>query len=84
MDTTRRHLTELATLSHKTEQAERKILARAESALERCEADITRLRPVAMVPGAAEAQEYQQAVLDRGKLMQVIAQARKLLAAADS
>ena len=60
MDTTRRHLTELASLSHKTEQAERNILARAESALERCQADITRLRPVAMVPGAAEAQEFRR------------------------
>ena len=83
MNTTRRHLTELAALSHQTERAERNILARAESALERCQADITRLRPAALIHGAAEAREYQQAVLDRGKLMQVIAQARKLLAAAE-
>lgn len=79
MDTTRRHLTELATLSHKTEQAERKILANAEAELERVQSRIAKLRPMALVPGAAEAQEYQQAVMDRGRLHQVIAQANKIL-----
>ena len=83
MDTTRRHLAELAAMANKVEQAERNILDLAEKALERCQADITRLRPAAMAPGAPEADEYQQAVLDRGKLQQVIAQARKLLGRAD-
>lgn len=84
MDTTRRHLTELATLSHKTEQAERKILAQAHEALDRAQADIKRLRPLALVPGAAESQEYQQAIMDRGRLHQVIAQANKILAGTDN
>jgi len=75
----RQHLADLAALSHKTEQAERNILARAESALARCQSDIDRLRPAALVPGASEAMEYQQAVMDRGRLQVVIAQARKLL-----
>lgn len=83
MDTTRRHLTELASLSHKTEQAERNILAKAQAELERVQSRIAKLRPLALVPGAAEADEYQQAVLDRGRLHQVIAQANKVLAGAE-
>ena len=83
MDTTRRHLTELASLSHKTEQAERNILAKAQAELERVQSRIAKLRPLALVPGATEADEYQQAVLDRGRLHQVIAQANKILAHAD-
>ena len=83
MDTTRRHLTELASLSHKTEQAERNILAKAQAELERVQSRIAKLRPLALVPGATEADEYQQAVLDRGRLHQVIAQANKVLAGAE-
>lgn len=83
MDTTRRHLTELAALSHQTEQAERNILAKAQAELERVQSRIAKLRPLALVPGATEADEYQQAVLDRGRLHQVIAQANKILAHAD-
>ena len=83
MDTTRRHLTELAALSHQTEQAERNILAKAQAELERVQSRIAKLRPLALVPGATEADEYQQAVLDRGRLHQVIAQANKVLAGAE-
>lgn len=79
MDTTRRHLTELAAMAHKVEQAERNILARAREELERVEAKLTRLRGPARVPGAPEADEYQQAVQDRGRLHLVIAQAQKVL-----
>ena len=75
----RQHLARLGVMTHEIEQAERNILARAESAMERVQADIARLRPLAMVPGADEAQEYQQAVLDRSRLAVVVAQARKVL-----
>lgn len=83
MDTTRLHLTELATLSHKTEQAERKILENAEAELERVQSRIAKLRRQALIPGQSDTAEYQQAVMDRGRLHQVIAQANKILAGAD-
>lgn len=83
MDTTRRHLTELATLSHKTEQAERKILENAEAELDRVQSRITKLRRQALIPGQSDTAEYQQAIMDRGRLHQVIAQANKILAGAD-
>ena len=79
MDTTRRHLAELAALAHKTEAAERRILENAQAELERVQAKIKKLRGPAMVPGAPEADEYQQAVHDRGRLNVVIAQAQRIL-----
>lgn len=79
MDTIRRHLTELSAMAAKTEAAERRILAQAQRHLSEVEARIKKLRSPAMVPGAAEAEEYQQAIMDRGRLNQVIAQAEKLL-----
>lgn len=79
---TRQHLARLESMRHQIEHAERNILARAEAAMERVQADIERLRPLAMVPGAKEADEYQQAVLDRGRLNVVIAQARRTLGGA--
>lgn len=80
IDTTRRHLGELASLSDKTEAAERKILSSAEKRLADVEADIAKTRPLALVPGAAEATQYQELIAERGRLHQVIAQARAVLA----
>lgn len=84
MDTTRRHLTELAALSHKTEQAERKILENAEAELERVQTRVAKLRSLALIPGQGNSSEYQQAIMDRGRLHQVIAQANKILAGTDN
>lgn len=77
IDTTRRHLGELAAMSDKTEAAERKILARAEGMLAKVEADIEKVRPTAMVDGA---DRYQELIAERGRLHQVIAQAKAVLA----
>ena len=82
MDTTRRHLAELAAMANKVEQAERNILAKSQEELARVEARIKKLRGPAQVPGAPEADEYQQAVRDRGRLNVVIAQAQKVLSEA--
>lgn len=79
MTEARQHLARLESMRHQIEHAERNILDRAQAALKRTQEDIERLRPLALVPGAAEADEYQQAIHDRGRLQIVIAQARKVL-----
>ncbi|MEY8688459.1 MAG: hypothetical protein AB9M53_01085 [Leptothrix sp. (in: b-proteobacteria)] len=75
----RQDLTTLHSMSRHIEQSERQILARAEAHLGDLQAKIKKLRGAAMVPGAAEAREYQDAVLDQGKVQIVIAQARRNL-----
>lgn len=77
---TRRQLGELGAMSAQTEAMERKILARAEGKLTEVEADIKKTRPLALVPGAAEASKYQDLIMERGRLQQVIAQAKAVLA----
>lgn len=81
IDTTRRHLGELAAMSHQTQAVERQILERAESHLKKVQADIERTRPLALVPGADDADKYQELIMERGRLQQVIAQANSVLSA---
>jgi|GEM_PF-2256876 len=80
IDNTRRQLGELATMSAQTEAMERKILARAEEKLTEVEDGIKKAKPLALVPGAAEAEKYQELIMERGRLHQVIAQAKAVLA----
>lgn len=80
IENTRRQLGELATMSAQTEAMERKILARAEAKLTEVEDGIKKAKPLALVPGAPEAEKYQELIMERGRLHQVIAQAKAVLA----
>lgn len=80
IDTTRRQLGELAAMSHQTQAVERQILERAEVHLKKVQSDIERTRPLALVPGSVDAGKYQELITERGRLQQVIAQARVHLA----
>lgn len=77
---TRRQLGELGAMAQQTEAAERKILERAESMLGEVQKKIDAARPRALVPGAQEAGQYQDLIMERGRLQQVIAQAKAVLA----
>lgn len=79
IENTRRQLGELRAMAHQTEAMERKILDRAQSLLADVEKKIEAARPLALVPGAKEADEYQDLVAERGRLHVVIAQANKVL-----
>lgn len=80
IENTRRHLGELGAMAAQTEAMERKILERAEGKLGEVERDIEKVRPKALLPGAAEATKYQELIMERGRLHQVIAQAKAVLA----
>lgn len=80
IDNTRRQLGELAEMSASTEAAERQILKHAEEMLSGVEGKIEATRRLALVPGAVEAKQYQELILERGRLRQVIAQAKAVLA----
>ena len=67
-------------MAAQTEAMERKILERAEGKLGEVERDIEKVRPKALLPGAAEAAKYQELIMERGRLHQVIAQAKAVLA----
>lgn len=82
IETTRRQLGELGAMAHQTEAMERKILDRAEALLADVEKKIETTRQLALVPGAKEADEYQELIMERGRLHQVIAQARANLSPA--
>lgn len=78
----RTQLGELAGLAHKTEAAERRILAAASQRLEAVQAEIERARPgVEAGPDSAQ-DRYLELVAERGQLEQVIARAREALGAA--
>lgn len=73
-----KRLGHLAGLAHRTEAAERAILAHATEMLAKVEADLPKLRPrVQTDPEAAS--RYQELTMERGRLEQIIAQARKTL-----
>lgn len=74
-------LGELAAMQAQTERVEREILARAEKRLGEVDGQIARLRRSGRLHEEEPAREYQAAILERGKLHQVIAQARAHLAA---
>jgi hypothetical protein len=73
IDTTHKHLGELAAMSHQTQEAERRILARAEEMLEQVQTDLKAAAGTALTTGG---QAYQDLIAEQGRLQQVIAQAR--------
>ena len=77
IDNTRRQLGELATMSHQTQQAERKILAKAEEMLAQVMKDIPAAKATAML---GDNDQYLHLIGERGRLQQVIATARNNLA----
>lgn len=82
IENTRRHLGELGAMAHQNEQAERKILARAEELLADVQKKIDEARKTVLAQGDTEARQYQELILERGRLHQVIAQARQVLGGA--
>ncbi len=78
IDTTQKHLGELATMAHQTHEAERKIMARAEEMLAEVEKDLPAARVAAHTGGD---DKYMHLIEQRGRLQQVIAQARRILSA---
>jgi hypothetical protein len=78
IDTTTRHLGELAAMSRQTDAAERRILEVATKRLAEVQADIDKTRPAAIT---THGDAYMALIQERGQLNQVIAQARRVLAA---
>lgn len=72
MKNSRRHLGELAAMQHRVNESEKRILERATVRLDEVNARIEELRPDAM----QKPDEYQDLILERGKLNIVIAHAR--------
>ena len=77
IDNTHRQLGELAAMSHQTQEAERRILAKALEMLKQVEADLPKASSAAMTGGE---DHYMHLIAERGRLQQVVAQARKHLA----
>lgn len=78
----RRQLGELGVMAHQTEQAERKILARAEELLAEVERKIEDARKTVLANADTESQQYMDLIEERGRLHQVIANAKQVLAGA--
>ena len=78
IQTTTRHLGELAAMSRQTEAAERRILDVATKRLADVQGDIAKMRPAAIT---THGDAYMALIQERGQLNQVIAQARRVLAA---
>lgn len=76
IDNTRRQLGELASMSHQTQEAERKILAKAEEMLHQVMKDIPAAKANSML---GDSERYLHLIGERGRLQQVIATARKNL-----
>lgn len=76
IDNTRRQLGELASMSHQTQEAERKILAKAEEMLQQVMKDIPAAKGNSML---GDSERYMHLIAERGRLQQVIATARKNL-----
>lgn len=76
IDTTHKRLGELAVMAHQTEVAERRILERAEAQMAKVEKDLPTAAGSAMTSGA---DAYMDLIAERGRLQQVIAQARATL-----
>lgn len=79
IETTRRQIGELGAMAHQTEAMERKILERAEHHLTQIEGSIDNARVDAMVGDDAAKDRYTSMIEERGRLQQVIAQARAVL-----
>jgi hypothetical protein len=74
IDAARRRLGHLQGLADRTEQAERAILAGAQSRLDAVDADLRRLAPRAILDQSA-GEQYQILLTERGQLMTIISQA---------
>lgn len=79
IENTRRQLGELGVMAHQIDQAERKILARAEELLEGVQKKIDEASKTVLAQGDEASQEYQDLIMERGRLQHVIAQAREVL-----
>lgn len=79
VEKTKNHLGELASLSSKTEAAERRILAQANKRLVEVDAAIERARPGAEGAPASAQDRYLDLVKERAQLHIVIAKARQAL-----
>lgn len=79
IDNTRRQLGELGAMAAQTEAMERKILERAQEQLGKIEGDLDRTRAAAMAGDDAAQAQYTDMVAERGRLQQVIAQAKQVL-----
>lgn len=79
IDNTRRQLGELGAMQADVEKSERAILARAESRLADVEKQIDELHRDALAQFGDAGERYAEMVLERGKLHQVIAQAKETL-----
>lgn len=82
IENTRRQLGELGAMARQNEQAERKILARAEDLLAEVQAKIEKARKTVLAQGDTEAWQYQDLILERGRLQQVIAHSNQVLSGA--
>lgn len=78
VDKAHAQLGELAAMSHQTQEAEHKILAEAERMLAQVERDLPAAAGAAMTDGK---DRYMELIAERGRLQQVIAQARQHLGA---
>lgn len=82
-DTPRRQLGELGALAQKTEADERRILDAAEKRLTQVVGEIQKAGQAILIGDAERDDEYMALVEERGRLEQVIAQARAALAPGD-
>lgn len=76
IDNTHRQLGELAAMSHQTQEAERRILARAQEMLTQIEADIPAARSASLT---GDGDHYMHLIAERGRLQQVVASSRQYL-----
>lgn len=79
VDNVRRQLGELGAMQAQTERVERDILARAEARLAEVEKQLPELRAGALAAAGDASQQYQDLILERGHLHQVVAQAHENL-----
>jgi len=75
IENTRRQLGEVGTMAAQTEEMERKILQRAEDLLTEVEGKIEQARAQSI----SKPSEYMGLIEERGRLQQVIAQAKSVL-----
>ena len=78
IENARRHLGELGAMAAQTEAAERKILARAQSLLSEVEGKIEEARAGALTSDEG-GEAYTDLIEERGRLLQVIANAEQAL-----
>jgi len=79
IDNTRRQLGELGSMAAQNEAMERQILERSQTLLKKIEGEIDQARADAMAGDDKAKARYTDMVMERGRLHQVIAQARAVL-----